>query len=74
MLVRICTRGPCLTPRVSITLMRYIPGRGRAKVRVCISRKDANEPGPRETVGRQKSIASAECVQRTHSAHIQADT
>lgn len=42
---RICTRGPCPTPRVSITLMRYIPGRGRAKVRVCISRKDANEPG-----------------------------
>jgi len=58
MLIRICTRSPCPMPCVSITLMRYIPARKRAKVQISISRKDG---GRKEVVGRQKSIAFVEC-------------
>jgi len=49
MLVRICTRSPCPMPCVSITLMRYIPARKRAKVQIHIEEGRWSEGGGRPT-------------------------
>lgn len=69
MLVRMCTRGPCPTPRVSIMLMRYIPARGRAKVRIYISGKDAGGAGTGRRQGRETEKCCISWVRAVY-AHI----